>query len=76
MTNAYYKIMNGLKIHSKYKVDQWILKKKCKKFTDIVSDCLLQLICKNCYLLSFGVVLKNVYNYLKKLLKYSSFLIT
>lgn len=70
MTNAYYKTMNGLKIHSKYKVDQWILKKSVKKFTHIVSGCLLQWIFKY-YLLSFGVVLKNIYNFLKKPLKHS-----
>ena len=44
MTSVYYKIMNELNIHSKYKVDQWILK----------SALLIET--KNCYLLSFGVV--------------------
>ena len=44
MTSVYYKIMNELNIHPKYKVDQWILKS------------VLLIATKNCYLLSFGVV--------------------
>lgn len=58
--------MHGEKIHSVYNMDQWTLMKQNKKFTDRVSDSILQVTFKKLLLLSFGVVLKNnIHNYLK-----------
>lgn len=63
MTNACYNIK--LKVQNRQ-----INFNVTEKFIDMVSDSLLQLTFKKLPLFEFGVVLKNIYNYLKKLLEY------
>ena len=52
-------------------IEHWILT-EFEKFIDVVSDSISQLVFKNLPFVELGVVSKNICNYLKKLLEYSS----
>ena len=66
--------------HLTYKIDEdWHrcqlrdnLPHQNKKPIDTNSDSTLQLTLRSCHMSSFGIVLKDIHNYLKSLLKYSS----